>query len=45
MTNPRYDKVEDSLMYGVLKRHLDDFVTFLREIKEGYIKRNAQKEQ
>ncbi len=24
-----YDKVEDSVIYGVLKRHLDDFALFL----------------
>lgn len=32
-----YDKVDDSVIYGVLKRHLDDFSAFLREIKENYI--------
>ncbi len=32
-----YDKVEDSVIYGVLKRHLDNFSAFLREIKENYI--------
>ena len=32
-----YDKVEDSIIYGVLKRHLDDFAVFLKEIKENYL--------
>ena len=32
-----YDKVEDSVIYGVLKRHLDDFAEFLKEIKENYL--------
>ena len=32
-----YDKVEDSVIYGVLKRHLDDFGVFLKEIKENYL--------
>ena len=32
-----YDKVEDSVIYGVLKRHLDDFAVFLKEIKENYL--------
>ena len=27
-----YDKVEDSVIYEVLKRHLDDFAVFLKEI-------------
>ena len=36
-----YDKVEDSVIYGVLKRHLDDFAVFLKEIKENYL--NAAK--
>jgi uncharacterized protein YutE (UPF0331/DUF86 family) len=34
-----YDKVEDSVIYGVLKRHLDDFGVFLREIKETHLNR------
>ena len=36
-----YDKVEDSVIYGVIKRHLDDFGAFLKEIKENYL--NAAK--
>jgi uncharacterized protein YutE (UPF0331/DUF86 family) len=32
-----YDKVEDAIIYGVLKRHLDDFAVFLKEIKENYL--------
>lgn len=28
-----YDKIEDSLIYGVLKNHLNDFDKFLKEIK------------
>jgi len=32
-----YDKVEDSVIYGVLKRHLGDFDVFLREIKNNYL--------
>ena len=34
-----YDKVEDSVIYGVLKRHLDDFAVFLKEIKENHLNR------
>jgi len=32
-----YDKVEDSVVYGVIKRHLDDFGVFLKEIKENFL--------
>ena len=32
-----YDKVDDSVIYGVIKRHLDDFAEFLKEIKENYL--------
>jgi uncharacterized protein YutE (UPF0331/DUF86 family) len=32
-----YDKVEDSVIYGVLKRHLGDFDVFLKEIKDNYL--------
>ena len=38
-----YDKVEDGLIYGVIKSHLDDFATFLREIKENYLMRSLAK--
>ena len=32
-----YDKVEDSIIYGVIKRRLNDFDLFLREIKKNFI--------
>lgn len=32
-----YDKVEDNLIYGILKRHLNDFDAFLREIRDNYL--------
>jgi len=39
-----YDKVDDSLVYGILKRHLDDFDRYLLEIKENFIEKE-QNEQ
>ena len=38
-----YDKVEDGLIYGVIKSHLDDFAGFLREIKKNYLRRSVAK--
>jgi uncharacterized protein YutE (UPF0331/DUF86 family) len=32
-----YDKVEDSIMYDVIKRHLDDFAEYLREVKNNFL--------
>jgi uncharacterized protein YutE (UPF0331/DUF86 family) len=32
-----YDKVDDSLVYGILKRHLNDFDIFLSEIRDNYL--------
>jgi uncharacterized protein YutE (UPF0331/DUF86 family) len=32
-----YDTIDDTLMYGVLKKHLLDFSAFLREIREKYL--------
>ena len=32
-----YDKVDDSLVYGILKRHLNDFDVFLTEIRDNYL--------
>jgi len=36
-----YDKIDDSLIYGILKRHLCDFTTFLNEIKNNYLFKKA----
>ena len=36
-----YDKIDDSLIYGILKRHLFDFTTFLNEIKNNYLFKKA----
>ena len=33
------DKVEDSVIYEVMKRHLDDFAVFLKEIKKNHLNR------
>ena len=35
-----YDKVDDTIIFGVLKNRLNDFYTFLREIEERYIENN-----
>lgn len=35
-----YDKVDDSLIYGVLKRHLHDFDLFLAEVRDNYLGKN-----
>ena len=32
-----YDKVDDSLIYGILKRHINDFKVFLKEIRDNYL--------
>ncbi len=40
-----YDKVDDGLIYGVIKSHLDDFANFLREIKENYLKSSVKEEK
>jgi uncharacterized protein YutE (UPF0331/DUF86 family) len=32
-----YDKVEDSIMYDVIKQHLDDFAAYLREVKNNFL--------
>lgn len=32
-----YDKVDDALVYGILKKHTGDFRVFLREIRENYL--------
>ena len=32
-----YDKVDDSLVYGILKRHLNDFDAFLTGVRDNYL--------
>jgi len=34
-----YDKIDDTIVFGVLKKHLNDFYRFLKEIEEGYLKK------
>lgn len=36
-----YDKVDDSLVYGILERHIDDFYIFLKQIKNKYLLKNV----
>ena len=32
-----YDKIDDGLLYGILKRHLNDFDVFLTEVRDSYL--------
>ena len=34
-----YDKVEDSIIYGVIKQQLKNFAVFLKEIKKNHLNR------
>jgi len=33
-----YDKIDDAIIFGVLKKHLTDFNSFLKEIEGRYLK-------
>ena len=35
-----YDRVDDSLIYGILKRHLDDFDSFISEVRDNYLSKS-----
>ena len=37
-----YDKIDDSLIYGILKRHTDDFTLFLRDIGKNYLSKKTK---
>ena len=37
-----YDKVDDTLVYGILKRQIPDFQIFLDQIKQNYLQRCPQ---
>ena len=32
-----YDKAEDSIVFSVIKQHLDDFAAYLREVKNNFL--------
>jgi len=32
-----YDKVDDALIYGVLKNHLNDFDRFITEVQQAFL--------
>jgi uncharacterized protein YutE (UPF0331/DUF86 family) len=40
-----YDRIDDSLVYGILKRHTDDFIQFLREIREKHLSERDRAEE
>ncbi len=40
-----YDKVDDEVVYGVLKRHLSDFEAFLAEVRDNYLYKMPQQAQ
>lgn len=35
-----YDKIDDSIVFGIMKNQLDDFGTFIKEVEENYLKRS-----
>lgn len=35
-----YDKIDDSIVFGLMKNQLDDFGTFIKEVEENYLKRS-----
>ncbi len=36
-----YDKVDDTIIFGILKKHLGDFKRFLSEIEEHYVRKKG----
>ena len=32
-----YDKIDESLIYGILQKHLTDFRTFLQQVRTNYL--------
>ena len=32
-----YDKIDTTIIFGILKKHLEDFYTYLAEIKKNYL--------
>ncbi|NWF75665.1 MAG: DUF86 domain-containing protein [Nitrospirae bacterium] len=40
-----YEKIDDAIIFGVLKKHLSDFNTFLKEIEERYPKEIKRKKR
>jgi uncharacterized protein YutE (UPF0331/DUF86 family) len=40
-----YDKVDDEVVYAILKRHLSDFERFLAEVRDNYLYKPAQPTQ
>ena len=40
-----YDKIDDSLVYGIFKRHTGDFILYLTEISENYLLKKIKREE
>ena len=37
-----YDKIDDEQLYSILRRKLDDFSTFLKEIRDNYLSKQKR---
>ena len=37
-----YDKIDDNLVYGILKKHLADFRAFLRQVRDNYLSSQSE---
>lgn len=40
-----YEKIDDAIIFGVIKKHLPDFHSFLKEIEELYLKKVKGRKQ
>lgn len=40
-----YEKIDDAIVFGVIKKHLSDFISFLKEIEENYLMRKIASNQ
>lgn len=36
-----YDKIDDAIIFNVLKKHLNDFYSFLKEIDKNYLQKES----
>jgi len=34
-----YDKIDETVIFGILKKHMEDFYKYLADIKKNYLER------
>ena len=40
-----YDKIDDSIVFGIFKKHLPDFISYIKDIDKNYIEKKSSRKR